>query len=121
MSDPFATELPKAEASFTISDAARSRLLQIFAQEDQPDAMLRVKVSGGGCAGYQYGFDFESTVDDDDFVFGDDKVKVVVDTVSMGFLGGAEIDFVNDMIGASFQIKNPNAVTSCGCGTSFST
>ena len=121
MSDPFATETSKAEASFTISDAARTRLLQIFAQEDKPDAMLRVKVSGGGCAGYQYGFDFESTVAKDDFVFGDDAVKVVVDTVSMDFLSGAEIDFVNDMIGASFQIKNPNAVTSCGCGTSFST
>lgn len=121
MSDPFASELPKATASFTISDSARARLLQIFAQEDKPDAMLRVKVSGGGCAGYQYGFDFESSVAEDDLVFGDDDVKVVVDSVSMDFLSGAEIDFVNDMIGASFQIKNPNAVTSCGCGTSFST
>ena len=121
MSDPFATEAPKAEASFTISEAARARLSQIFAQEDKPDAMLRVKVSGGGCAGYQYGFDFETSVAKDDFVFGDDDVKVVVDTVSMDLLSGSEIDFVNDMIGASFQIKNPNAVTSCGCGTSFST
>ena len=121
MSDPFATELPKAEASFTISEAARTRLAQIFAQEDNPDAMLRVKVSGGGCAGYQYGFDFESTVCEDDLIFGDNEVKVVIDTVSMGLLGGSEIDFVDDMIGASFQVNNPNAVTSCGCGTSFST
>ncbi len=121
MSDPFATELPKADASFTISEAARTRLARIFAQEGKPEAMLRVKVSGGGCAGYQYGFDFESTVDKDDFVFGDDAVKVVIDTVSMDFLSGSQIDFVNDMIGASFQINNPNAVTSCGCGTSFST
>ena len=121
MSDPFASEVPKAAASFTISDSARARLLQIFAREDKPDAMLRVKVSGGGCAGYQYGFDFESSIAEDDLVFGDDDVKVVVDSVSMDFLSGSEIDFVNDMIGASFQIKNPNAVTSCGCGTSFST
>jgi len=121
MSDPFATEMTKAEATFTISDSAHARLLQIFAQEGKPDAMLRVKVSGGGCAGYQYGFDFESSVSGDDLIFGDDEVKVVVDTVSMDFLSGSEIDFVDDMIGASFQIKNPNAVTSCGCGTSFST
>lgn len=121
MSDPFASEIPAAEASFTISEAARKRLAQIFEQEGETSSMLRVKVSGGGCAGYQYGFDFESTVTDDDRVFGDDEVKVVIDSVSMDLLGGSEIDFVNDMVGASFQIKNPNATASCGCGTSFST
>jgi len=121
MSDPFASEIPAAEATFTISESARKRLLQIFAQEDSFSSMLRVKVSGGGCAGYQYGFDFEQEVNDDDRIFGDDEVKVVIDSVSMGLLGGSEIDFVNDMVGASFQIKNPNATASCGCGTSFST
>jgi iron-sulfur cluster insertion protein len=121
MSDPFATETVSGEANFTISEAAHKRLAQIFAAEGKPDAMLRVKVSGGGCAGYQYGFDFESTVTEDDLVFGDDEVKVVIDDVSMGLLSGAEIDFVDDLVGAAFQIKNPNAVTSCGCGTSFST
>ena len=77
MSDPFASEIPAAEATFTISESARKRLSQIFAQEDDPNTMLRVKVSGGGCAGYQYGFDFESTITNDDRVFGDDEVKVV--------------------------------------------
>ncbi len=121
MSDPFASDTMASEATFTISDAARKRLLQIFEQEDEKDSMLRVKVSGGGCAGYQYGFDFESTVTDDDLVFGDDEVKVVIDSVSMDLLGGSQIDFVDDMVGASFQINNPNATASCGCGTSFST
>jgi iron-sulfur cluster insertion protein len=121
MSDPFATETVTGEAKFTISEAAHKRLSQIFASEGKPDSMLRVTVSGGGCAGYQYGFDFESTVNDDDLVFGDEEVKVVIDDVSMGLLSGAEIDFVDDMVGSAFQIKNPNAVTSCGCGTSFST
>ena len=121
MSDPFASDIPAAEATFTISEAARKRLAQIFEQEDDPNTMLRVKVSGGGCAGYQYGFDFEHEVAEDDQVFGDDEVKVVIDSVSMGLLGGSEIDFIDDMVGASFQIKNPNATASCGCGTSFST
>ncbi len=121
MSDPFATEIPTSGATFTISETARTRLSQIFAQEDEPNTMLRVKVSGGGCAGYQYSFDFEHTIGEDDSVFGDDEVKVVIDSVSMGLLGGSEIDFVDDMVGAAFQIKNPNATASCGCGTSFST
>ena len=121
MSDPFATEVAVAEATFTISESARKRLAQIFSQEDDPNTMLRVRVSGGGCAGYQYGFDFERTVGEDDRVFGDDEVKVVIDSVSMDLLGGSEIDFVDDMVGAAFQIKNPNATAFCGCGTSFST
>lgn len=121
MSDPFATEIAETDAEFSISESARKRLAQIFAQEDDPNTMLRVTVSGGGCAGYQYGFDFEHSVTDDDSVFGDDEVKVVIDSVSLNFLGGSEIDFVDDMVGAAFQIKNPNATASCGCGTSFST
>ena len=121
MSDPFATETLSGEAQFTISESARARLAQIFEAENKPDAMLRVTVSGGGCAGYQYGFDFESAVTEDDLVFGDDEVKVVIDDVSMGLLSGSQIDYVDDMVGSSFQINNPNAVTSCGCGTSFST
>ena len=121
MSDPFASDIPATEATFTISEAARKRLSQIFTQEDTQNSMLRVKVSGGGCAGYQYGFDFEKTIDEDDRVFGDDEVKVVIDSVSMDLLGGSEIDYVDDMVGAAFQIRNPNATASCGCGTSFST
>lgn len=121
MSDPFASDTLAAEATFTISESAKKRLSHIFSQEENSGNMLRVKVSGGGCAGYQYGFDFESTVTDDDRIFGDDEVKVVIDSVSMDLLGGSQIDFVQDMVGASFQINNPNATASCGCGTSFST
>jgi len=121
MSDPFASDTLAAEATFTISESAKKRLSQIFSQDESSENMLRVKVSGGGCAGYQYGFDFESTVNDDDRIFGDDEVKVVIDSVSMDLLGGSQIDFVQDMVGTSFQINNPNATASCGCGTSFST
>ena len=121
MSDPFASEISTAEATFTISESARKRLSQIFTQEGDTNTMLRIKVSGGGCAGYQYGFDFENTIGEDARVFGDDEVKVVIDNVSMDLLGGSQIDFVDDMVGASFQINNPNATASCGCGTSFST
>ncbi|NKB59493.1 MAG: iron-sulfur cluster insertion protein ErpA [Alphaproteobacteria bacterium] len=121
MSDPFASDTLTAEATFTISETAKKRLREIFSQDENSEQMLRVKVSGGGCAGYQYGFDFESTVSDDDRIFGDDDVKVVIDSVSMDLLGGSQIDFVDDMVGASFQINNPNATASCGCGTSFST
>ena len=120
MSDPFAAGETKSEREFLISESARGRLAFLFSQEEKSGMMLRVKVSGGGCSGYQYGFDFEDTVHSDDMVFGDDDVKVVVDDVSMDLLAGSQIDFVNDMIGASFQINNPNAESSCGCGASFS-
>jgi iron-sulfur cluster insertion protein len=120
MSDPFATETSDAKREFLISESARERLAFLFAQEGKPGAMLRVKVSGGGCSGYQYGYDFEHNVGEDDLIFGDDDVKVIVDNVSMDLLAGSQIDFVTDMIGASFQINNPNADSSCGCGASFS-
>ena len=81
--------------------------------------MLRVAVSGGGCSGFQYGFSFDDTVRDDDLTFERDGVKVVVDEVSLDLLAGAEIDYVEELIGASFQIRNPNATSSCGCGSSF--
>lgn len=118
MSDPFAVETNTGDGGFSISDSAEKRLAFLFEQEGRPNLMLRIKVSGGGCSGYQYSYDFEQTVHEDDSVFGDD-VKVVIDEVSLGLLAGSEIDFVDDMIGSSFQIKNPNATSSCGCGTSF--
>ena len=82
--------------------------------------MLRIAVSGGGCSGFQYGFSFDDTVREDDHVFERDGVAVLVDDVSLDLLNGAEIDFVDELIGASFQVRNPNAASSCGCGTSFS-
>jgi iron-sulfur cluster insertion protein len=89
-------------------------------QEQAENAFLRIAVSGGGCSGFQYGFTFDDQRNDDDVVFERDGVAIVVDGVSLDLLGGAEVDFVEDLMGASFQIRNPNAASSCGCGNSFS-
>lgn len=82
--------------------------------------MLRIGVLGGGCSGFSYTFDFANEVNDDDIVFERDNAKVVIDETSIPFLEGCEIDYVNEIIGSSFKINNPNATASCGCGTSFS-
>ena len=82
--------------------------------------MLRVAVTGGGCSGFQYNFELDGVKADDDLVLERDGAVVLIDTMSLDFLKGAEIDFVDDLIGASFKIHNPNAQSSCGCGTSFS-
>jgi iron-sulfur cluster assembly accessory protein len=104
----------------SISKSALARIETILAKQ-KPGTALRVAVSGGGCSGFQYEYNlvpFEPQ--DDDLVLGNEKARVLVDSLSLEFLQGAEIDFVNDLIGQSFQINNPNAVASCGCGTSFS-
>ena len=82
--------------------------------------MLRVSVEGGGCSGFQYKFDIERAQSQDDLVITRDGVTVLVDSISVNYMKGAEIDFVDDLIGSSFKIKNPNATAGCGCGTSFS-
>ena len=82
--------------------------------------MLRVAVDGGGCNGFQYRFDFDDAVNDDDTVFERDGVKVVVDEISLDFLGNAQVDFKQELIGSYFAVENPNATSNCGCGTSFS-
>lgn len=105
--------------SITISERAAKRISQIIAKEGD-GKVLRISVSGGGCSGFQYGFDLEEAHNNDDLVFEKDGIKVIVDTVSIQYMDGSEVDFVDDLIGASFQIKNPNATASCGCGTSFS-
>ena len=105
--------------SITISTRAAIKISQIVAKEDT-DKMLRISVSGGGCSGFQYGFDLEKVQKKDDLVFEKDGVKILVDTVSIMYMDGSEVDYVDDLIGASFQVKNPNATASCGCGTSFS-
>jgi iron-sulfur cluster insertion protein len=104
----------------TISESAAKRLQDIIAQEAKGDLMLRISVSGGGCSGFQYGFSLDDTRQEDDEVFERGPVRVVVDAVSLDLLAGAEIDFVEDLAGAAFQVRNPNAKTSCGCGNSFS-
>ena len=106
-------------AEVTLSERAARRILKILAKEPGGTA-LRVSVSGGGCSGFQYDFDLDTARADDDIVIERDGAIVLIDPVSLPYMGGAEIDFVDDLIGQSFQIRNPNATASCGCGTSFS-
>jgi len=102
----------------TVSERAARRIGEILKTE--PDGtMLRVSVEGGGCSGFQYKFDMEREKAEDDLVIARDGVVVLVDPVSVRYMAGSEIDFVEDLIGASFKVKNPYATASCGCGTSF--
>ena len=103
----------------TVTERAARRIGEILGREP-PGTMLRVSVEGGGCSGFQYKFDVERAKADDDLVIERDSAVVVVDPASVPFLSGSEVDFVDDLIGASFRVHNPNATASCGCGTSFS-
>ena len=103
----------------TISERAARRIGEILKGEGD-GAMLRISVEGGGCSGFQYKFDVESAKAEDDVTIERDGVTMLVDQVSLQFLAGSEIDFVDDLIGASFKVNNPKAKASCGCGTSFS-
>jgi iron-sulfur cluster insertion protein len=103
----------------TLSDRAASKIARILSRESEPK-VLRVSVSGGGRSGFQYGFDLEDAGNEDDLVIEKSGATVVIDSVSLLYLTGSEIDFVDDLIGAAFQVHNPNATASCGCGTSFS-
>ncbi|HRD77659.1 MAG TPA: iron-sulfur cluster assembly accessory protein [Hyphomicrobiaceae bacterium] len=105
--------------SITVTSRAAARICDIGRAEAAP-AILRVSVDGGGCSGFQYRFDLVGASDPDDTIVDNGGAKVVVDPVSLPYLLGSEIDFVDDLIGAGFKIKNPNATASCGCGTSFS-
>ena len=120
MTDFFADSALAGDRNFTVSDSAVKRIAFLIEQEKGDGLFLRVSVSGGGCSGFQYGFTFDDEVRGEDHVFERDGVKVVVDETSLDLMGGAEIDFVEDLIGASFQIRNPMATASCGCGSSFS-
>jgi iron-sulfur cluster insertion protein len=110
----------QAEARVNLSASAAKRVAELKLQENMPDSFLRLAVSGGGCSGFQYGFSFDQAKNADDHVFERDGVALVIDEVSLELVKGAEIDFVEDMMGAAFQVRNPNAVSSCGCGSSFS-
>jgi len=104
----------------TLTERAAARIAHLLTQEEYKGSMLRVAVFGGGCSGFQYSFSFDDTKNDDDIVIEKNGVTAVIDEVSMGLLAGSEIDYVEEMIGASFAIRNPNATSSCGCGNSFS-
>jgi iron-sulfur cluster assembly accessory protein len=103
----------------TVSERAARRIAEIVAGEPATP-LLRVSVEGGGCSGFQYKFDLVPTSEPDDLVIEKEGARVLVDPVSLEYLSGSEIDFVDDLIGSSFKIHNPNATASCGCGTSFS-
>ncbi len=117
MSD--AVELNVPEGEVVVSQAAAKRVAQILAKEPEMNA-LRVSVEGGGCSGFSYKFDLTEDQQEDDLVLKSEGAKVLIDPISLNYMGGSVIDFVDDLMGRSFQIKNPNATASCGCGTSFS-
>jgi iron-sulfur cluster assembly accessory protein len=106
-------------AEVTVTERAARQIGTILRREP-PGTMLRVSVEGGGCSGFQYRFDVEHAQAADDVVISRDGATVLIDQVSLGYLAGSEIDFVDDLIGASFRVNNPKATASCGCGTSFS-
>jgi iron-sulfur cluster insertion protein len=112
-----AVEMP---APLLFSDAAASKVRQLIDEEGNPDLKLRVFVQGGGCSGFQYGFTFDEVVNEDDTTMEKNGVTLLIDAMSYQYLVGAEIDYKEDLEGAQFVIKNPNATTTCGCGSSFS-
>ena len=103
----------------TVTDRAARRIGEIISSEDA-GTCLRVSVSGGGCSGFQYGFSLDDQRTDDDLVIEKNGVTVLIDSISVPYLEGSEIDFADDLIGSAFKIANPNATAACGCGTSFS-
>jgi iron-sulfur cluster assembly accessory protein len=102
----------------TVTERAAQRIGEILGREP-PGAMLRLSVEGGGCSGFQYKFDIDRAQAADDVVVDRSGARVLIDPVSLGYLAGSEIDFVDDLIGAAFRVNNPKATASCGCGTSF--
>ncbi len=103
----------------TISESAKIKIKDLLYEEANPKLALRTFVQGGGCSGFSYGFTFDEEQNDDDFEIPLDEFKVLVDAMSMQYLSGAEIDYKEELMGSTFSIKNPNAQTTCGCGSSF--
>lgn len=104
----------------TMSEAAVSKIKEMLTAEENPNLKLRMFVEGGGCSGFQYGFTFDEEVNEDDFELNFDGVTLLVDSMSNQYVQDAEIDYVESLAGSQFSIKNPNAKTTCGCGSSFS-
>ena len=104
----------------TLTDSAVEKLRDLLAEENNPDLKLRTFVQGGGCSGMQYGFTFDEITNEDDWEEDHEGVKILIDSMSATYLDGARIDYKEDLMGASFSIDNPNAQTTCGCGSSFS-
>ncbi len=108
-----------APPPLVFTDAAARKVSELIDEEDNPDLMLRVFVAGGGCSGFQYGFTFDEKIEEGDSSVENQGVTLVVDPMSVQYLMGAEIDYKEDLQGAQFVIRNPNAATTCGCGSSF--
>lgn len=108
-----------APPPLVFTDAAARKVSELIEEEDNPDLMLRVFVAGGGCSGFQYGFTFDEKIEEGDSSVENQGVTLVVDPMSVQYLMGAEIDYKEDLQGAQFVIRNPNASTTCGCGSSF--
>jgi iron-sulfur cluster insertion protein len=104
----------------SITEAAIAKISDLFAEEGNPNLKLRTFVQGGGCSGFSYGFTFDEEVNEDDFIVEKNNIKILVDAMSMQYLQGAEIDYKEEIAGSQFSIKNPNAQSTCGCGSSFS-
>ncbi|MEI7496675.1 MAG: iron-sulfur cluster insertion protein ErpA [Limnohabitans sp.] len=111
------TEMPEP---IVFTDSAAAKVADLIAEEGNPDLKLRVFVQGGGCSGFSYGFTFDEIVNEDDTTMSKAGVSLLIDSMSYQYLLGAEIDYKEDLQGAQFVIKNPNATTTCGCGSSFS-
>ncbi len=107
-------------SAISLTDSAANKLRRLKASEGNDALMLRVYVTGGGCSGFSYGFDFAETLDDDDATFVNAGETLVVDSLSFPYLDGATIDYIEGLQGARFIVDNPNATTTCGCGSSFS-
>ena len=111
------TEMP---APLNFTDSAASKVKELIAEEGNPELKLRVFVTGGGCSGFQYGFTFDEVTNEDDTVMQKNGVSLLIDPMSYQYLVGAEIDYTEGLEGSQFVIKNPNATSTCGCGSSFS-
>ena len=110
---------PTQPASVVFTDSAASKVSELITEEDNPNLKLRVFISGGGCSGFQYGFTFDEQIEDGDSQVENQGVTLLIDPMSVQYLMGAEIDYKEDLQGAQFIIRNPNAQTTCGCGQSF--
>jgi iron-sulfur cluster insertion protein len=113
------TYLDSSEVPLVFTAAAASKVTELIAEEGNPELKLRVYISGGGCSGFQYGFTFDEDRAEDDLAVEKDGVLLLVDPLSLQYLNGAEIDYSESLTGAQFVIRNPNAKTTCGCGSSF--
>jgi iron-sulfur cluster insertion protein len=111
--------LDATDSAVTVTPAAAAKVRALVAEEANPGLMLRVYISGGGCSGFQYGFAFEEAREEDDLSVEREGVTVLVDPLSLQYLAGAEIDYMESLSGAQFVVRNPNARTTCGCGSSF--